>query len=562
MDKPRELLSPADDTASRAIVNVQTAVTRVKEMVTEGVAKGLNDNEIATALNSAIASECRKIANKELREQTRRALVASAKKWHYELVMTYRVLDGNLVNEAARQPLNIDITNLNKKTPFEKMAEFRKILDDGTSLGIPVIKDYQRSVKIAIKAMSAEPPKIVSRTGRAMPIRLRAEMAVRYAAAVENLQRLIDNGVKFCWISSHPNCSPRCSEWQGKLYSLFSGSVVIDGKEYGERGSIDGINYRPINDALAGNNGDGNGCISGYNCRHRAIEYNRGSKPPQDYSAEEMRREYAVDKQQRNFENRIRQLKTEERQLRTCGMDKEAAAVRKQWQKLTTDYKIYSVENDRAFYPYRCVIDEAEEKGFVSSEKTDITANGQQGVDISVKWSIINNKKYFDGLKELVGKRNAGNALQRAVLGALDHRDGTKGEDLYLIDLRSGVVAVKNTSSDLDLGVEKSEKMDKLLNAKDDRQYIVFHNHPLSSPPSVTDLNSLYYNKKIKFGIIVGHDGTIYKYTAPNKIINDNDLNILLKHYLKLGYSKETAQEKAYEILKSKFTFDLEIIKW
>ena len=163
-------------------------------------------------------------------------------------------------------------------------------------------------------------------------------------------------------------------DYQGKLYSLFHGKAMINGKEYGERGTIDGIPYRPINEALAGPNGDGNGCISGYNCRHRAIEYEKGSRPPKDFSKAEMEREYAIDKQQRSYENRIRQLKQEEKQLRACGMEKEASAKRKQWRRLTKDYQIYSIEHDRAYYPYRYVIDRSEEietKGLTNKENYD-----------------------------------------------------------------------------------------------------------------------------------------------------------------------------------------------
>lgn len=361
----RELLSPSHDTASRAIVDVQTATTRVKAIVMECVSKGIPDKELTKRLNKAIAEECKRITDASFREQFRKSLVTSARKWHYELMQTYRINDENLRRAAMQQPLNIELHNLLGKTPYQKQFEFRRLLDDGTNPGIPVIKDYQSSVKLAVKALSAEPPKIVTtKDGKAyvMPARLRAEMAVRYAASVENLQRLIDGGVLFCWISSHANCSPRCRGYQGKLYSLFQGKATINGKEYGERGTIDGIPYRPINEALAGPNGDGNGCISGYNCRHRAIEYEKGSRPPEDFSKAEMEREYSIDKKQRNYENRIRQLKQEEIQLRACGMEKEAAAIRKKWRRLTKDYQIYSIKHDRAYYPYRYVIDRSEEQ--------------------------------------------------------------------------------------------------------------------------------------------------------------------------------------------------------
>ncbi len=100
-----------------------------------------------------------------------------------------------------------------------------------------------------------------------------------------------------------------------------------------------------------------------------------GNRQPEDYSKAQMQREYAIDKQQRNYENRIRQLKQEERQLRACGMEKEASAVRKKWRRLTKDYQIYSVENNRAYYPYRYVIDRTETQGLTESASDVIITN-------------------------------------------------------------------------------------------------------------------------------------------------------------------------------------------
>ena len=562
----RELLSPAHDTASSAIVSVQAATTRVKEIITECVSKGIPDSELTKRLNAAIAQECKYIANEGFREQFKKSLVIAARKWHYELSQTYRINEHNLRQAAMQQPLNVGLLNLLDKTPYQKQFEFRKLLDDGTNPGIPVIKDYQAGVKLAMKALSAEPPKIITtRDGRAyaMPARLRAEMAVRYAAAVENLQRLINDGVLFCWISSHPNCSPRCSKYQGKLYSLFSGTVVIDGKEYRESGTIDGIPYRPINEALAGPNGDGNGCISGYNCRHRAIEYERGSKAPADYSEAEIKREYAIDKQQRDYENRIRQMKQEEKQLRACGMEKEAKDLRKKWRVLTREYQMYSIDHNRAFYPYRCVIDRSEQTEGITTNSTVLEESAAEMVDNPVNWSIINNKQYFDTLKEFVGgKRTIGKTIAHVALKALQHRDHSDREDLYLIDARTGQEVAKNVKATERLKVFPTERMKQLLGKDDGRQYIIFHNHPLSSPPSAVDFNSLYKNPKIKFGVIVGHDGTVYKYTAPKEIFPEIDLKISIIKHKKYGLSEEGAIKKAYEELSKIYGFSLEVLTY
>ena len=274
-----------------------------------------------------------------------------------------------------------------------------------------------------------------------------------------------------------------------------------------------------------------------------------------------MQREYAIDKQQRSYENRIRQLKQEERQLRACGMDKEASAVRKKWRRLTKDYQIYSVENNRAYYPYRYVIDRSEEVT-ATAISTVSEESATETVDNSVNWSIINNKQYFDNLKSFIGgKRTVINAITRIFLISLQHRDRTDKEDLYLVDARTGQEAAKNTTSVERLKVLPTERMTRLLKKEDGKQYLLFHNHPLSSPPSVADLNSLYKNPKIKFGIIAGHNGTVYKYTAPKEALQEDDLALAEKHFLSLGYSRESARDKAYKKLQEKYGFTLEVLK-
>ena len=528
----RILLSPSDDTASRALVNVQTAITHVKEIVSEGVSKGWNEKELTTALNKEIASECKRV-DVSYQESFRKSLVSAARKWHYELSKTYKILDQNFAAAAMKQPLNIEIQNLIKKVPFEKFTEFRRLLDDGTNPGIPVIKDYQKSVRLITKAISVDAPKTVTtKNGKSyvMPVRLRAELAVRYAAAVENLQRLIDSGVKWCWISSHANCSPRCADYQGRLYSLFKGEHELDGKIYKITGTIDGIPYRPITEALLGPNGDGNGCISGYNCRHRAIEYERGSKPPKDFTEAEMKREYAIDKQQRFYENRIRQMKTEERQLRACGMTKEAATLRKKWRALTLDYEIYSVEHDRAYYPYRCVIDRTEESEGLKA-KTILAQS--KGIEIPQAYNnvVIDNETYREKFVELGGKRVVSTVVKES-RRCIRINDMTTDERGVFIETNgNSIFSFIGKNSSADYGRFNFSKYKE-------KSLVLVHNHPHSGSFSADDILTVSDNPQIKTIVAVGHDGTVYQlsigdgkrvdkniYSEYNKLMRDHNKN-------------------------------------
>lgn len=344
------LTSPPPDTARKALIATQTVITKIKELIVN-YATNLGDEKILTAkLNNVIAIHCKTITDTELREATRKALVSSAKKWYWQLSQTFAIANRNLFNGgiAISQKEQID---------GGYAIEVRDKLTSGDNFARPLIRDYRRLVKIAIKALSAEPPKVISVSKGVdkgntyvMPLRLRAELSARYDANMQDLQSAVDRGIDLVWTSSHPNCSPRCSKLQGRLYSIS-----------GKSGVIDGIRYTPLIEALQGEKGDGNGIISGYGCRHRLIDYKKGSRPPKDFTQAEMKKEYALDQKQRLMENRIRQLKTEERLLRANGQySSEATAIRKQWQKLQNNYKAFSLKNGRAFYPERYIIDEAE----------------------------------------------------------------------------------------------------------------------------------------------------------------------------------------------------------
>lgn len=344
------LNSPPPDTARTALISTQTVITKIKELIVNSATNGGNEKALTAKLNNLIASHCKGINNIELREATRKALVSSAKKWYWQLSQTFAIANRNLMSMGIP-------TTADEQIKGGYAYEVRDKLTSGDTFIRPLIRDYRRLVKVAIKAISAEPPKVITVSkgedkgkAYAMPLRLRAELATRYEANMQNLQQAIDSGEDLVWTSSHPNCSPRCAKWQGKLYSIS-----------GKSGVIDGIRYSPLETALKGINGDGNGIISGYGCRHRLISYRKGSKAPQDFSQAEIKKEYAIDQTQRRMENQIRQLKIEERLMRASGQfPDEAKALRKKWQRLQKSYQAYSLKQGRAYYPERYVIDEAE----------------------------------------------------------------------------------------------------------------------------------------------------------------------------------------------------------
>ena len=333
--------------AGKALIAVQTVITKIKEAIVGNVAKGVSEDEITRQLNKIISDFCKTIDNEALREQNRKALVTAAKKWYYTTTRTFETVNRNMLSMSGNI-YRIGVGN-DSKSYFNTI---RPMHDRSINIGKPLIEDYKRSVRLAMKALAADPPLVVTRKDGVVykvPIRNRAEMAVRYDANVKDLQKFAQSGVDLVWTSQHPNCSPRCKDFQGKLWSIS-----------GKSGKANGITYRPLSEALQGKLKDGNGIITGYNCRHRLIEYTEGSRPPQELSEAQIKKEYAIDKKQRAYENNIRHMKTNERLLRAAGDDEGAKQLRRKWRKATLLYQAYSFRNGRAYYPDRCTIDDTE----------------------------------------------------------------------------------------------------------------------------------------------------------------------------------------------------------
>lgn len=196
------------------------------------------------------------------------------------------------------------------------------------------------------------------------------------------------------------------------------------------------------------------------------------------------------------------------------------------------------------------------------SGRIGIEPNPNAKKDCAVSWKAINTKAHNDGIRSLVGNNSViGKAISNIETEMLKHRQGTEYEDLYLIDSRTGKVVAKNTTSQALLKVSKTKEIEDALLASDERSYILVHNHPYSSPPSVADLNSLFKNPKIQYGIIIGHNGIVYKYTAPSIEIDEKILDIALQRYRNMKYTQDTSLKMAYDDLSKKFRFNLEVIQ-
>lgn len=93
-----------------------------------------------------------------------------------------------------------------------------------------------------------------------------------------------------------------------------------------------------------------------------------------------------------------------------------------------------------------------------------------------------------------------------------------------------------------------------MLNKSKSNTIIVIHNHPNSTIPSAEDL-IVSYKRGYKYGLIVVHNGIIYKYKT-NKLIDKGLYNILFDKIQYNGYNKRYKEDL------SKIGVTIEVLEW
>ncbi len=178
---------------------------------------------------------------------------------------------------------------------------------------------------------------------------------------------------------------------------------------------------------------------------------------------------------------------------------------------------------------------------------------------------------YINRLFQLEESEQVTHSIVNETKAILKHRNNTKYEDLVFINSDGKVL--KQTEYNVESSVAPTIDMLEML--KNNREYtvIAIHNHPESSFMSYDDL-FLAAQRKYKYGLIIGHDGTIYKYrvskTLPNtknrsKLSEAEKLDAFLidrtiktiNTYIKSDLPD--AQKKVAEGMKTLYNYGIEV---
>ena len=217
--------------------------------------------------------------------------------------------------------------------------------------GTPYIENYQQKIVRAVKSVSQTPTTTSESGKKAISLIQKAELNTRYEAQMEMVDNLRTQGVEYAWISTHANCSKRCEKWQGKLVAL----NLKSNREDFLIGDVDGNKCYSLSEIMDQTDKYGyhNNIICGFNCRHRLIPYKRGSFPPKDYSASQVKRNRKIETNIRAMEREIINLKEERNALLAINDLQQAEKLSKIIKGKVAYYKRYCEANGYAWTPFR-----------------------------------------------------------------------------------------------------------------------------------------------------------------------------------------------------------------
>ena len=184
------------------------------------------------------------------------------------------------------------------------------------------------------------------------------------------------------------------------------------------------------------------------------------------------------------------------------------------------------------------------------------------GRQFGANLDYVRSDEFVDKLKNHPKTSHLSEPIARVSRQMLQHRNGTPFEDYYLLNADTGRVVALSNKARKTKGVVYNDQVRKAFKEQSEQSLISIHNHPSGYPPSLSDFASLQQRSKnntVKYGLTIGHDGSVYWYTRPNKRIPKIALSKYshqIEKFKKMGYNEVIAQEKTLEMFSNLFEFE------
>ena len=188
------------------------------------------------------------------------------------------------------------------------------------------------------------------------------------------------------------------------------------------------------------------------------------------------------------------------------------------------------------------------------------------GGEFGANLYYVRSDEFLNKLEKHPKTSHLSDSIARVSRQMLQHRNGTPYEDYYLLDAETGRVIALSNKARKRKGVVYNEQVRNAFKESPEQSLVSIHNHPSGYPPSLSDLASLQQRSKnntVKYGLTIGHDGSVYWYSKPNKRIHkkaNQEYENLIEKMIKLGYTEVKAQEKTLTLFAEKYDFTFERI--
>lgn len=324
------------------VVLIQDLETDIKTLTLESVQKQEPIKTTNKKVMRLIDDGINDLASEELKTMARLSLIKFAERVYWKWLKIYgspafaTLILANIESKGINIPPTIKADML---TDTDQKA-YNRALPNMT-----YNQEYEREVINRVNSVLDEQAK--EDYSARYSLRASAEVQIRQEWHEEQLASLKEKGVRLVWIEEHANCSERCQPWQGKLYSLDGTSGIEDGHTYQPLSNATDIYYT----TKAGKTYK-NGCISGFNCRHKLKAYTKGSMPDK-IPKSVIEKQRWIDQTQRAYERQVRKYESRSlgwKQVGNKALYGKYKALAKKW---TEMYKKFSRENEVPFYPSR-----------------------------------------------------------------------------------------------------------------------------------------------------------------------------------------------------------------
>ena len=174
------------------------------------------------------------------------------------------------------------------------------------------------------------------------------------------------------------------------------------------------------------------------------------------------------------------------------------------------------------------------EKGYANNDIDRIGTN-------EVNMSYIYSEQYKQKFNHISDNENLNAALHRGAVALLNEHKNSDTEGVYIFNAKNGKTVLKKTGEKNTLGVGLRDKDLRIIRNQSD--IVGMHNHPTNLMPNGSDFVAAGY-RGYDFGIVVTHDGRVFKYSVGEKVFQPQTLDRRIDKYKNMIYNSNI--EDAY----------------